>query len=366
MSLSNPRTFFVTDPRWTAAAGATVTAFTAIFVALARTSSSTATFWRCGLALPLLIVLMIRERRNSGSAAQWSLLRSSAVAGLFLGVDMVLWAESISSVGAGVATVVVNVQVIIVPLLAFVISREPIPARYWPVPPVLLCGIALASGAGLGDSGGNGRPLFGAITGLLAGAAYAAYLVVLRRCWQSSGVGWTVTTTSTAAAMLVALAAGVVRGDLSFAPSSRSLVWLALLAMISQVLGWWLVGRGLSRLAAHLGAILLLIQPIAAMLLGVVLLGERPTWAQLAGSAVVLVSVVLVARTRETAPLRVSEPFDSACVLNSVGELRGIVVEEAGKLATDIPEAGDEGLCHEVQNAGVVEAGQGVAQVRPA
>ncbi|GAB1334018.1 hypothetical protein ACE1SV_06080 [Streptomyces sp. E-15] len=51
------------------------------------------------------------------------------------------------------------------------------------------------------------------------------------------------------------------------------------------MVGWLLVATASPRLASHVGAVLLLLTP-----LGAVVLGERPTALQLAGCALILVS----------------------------------------------------------------------------
>ena len=66
--------------------------------------------------------------------------------GALLGVDMTLWAESVRSVGAGVSTVVVNVQVVILPLLAFLVLGERVRRTFVLAVPVMLVGVALAGG----------------------------------------------------------------------------------------------------------------------------------------------------------------------------------------------------------------------------
>ena len=57
------------------------------------------------------------------------------------------------------------------------------------------------------------------------------------------------------------------------------------------MLGWLLVAGATGRLASEVGAILLLLTPVGAVLLGYLVLGERPTVLQLVGCVLVLVSV---------------------------------------------------------------------------
>ncbi|MFP5022395.1 DMT family transporter [Pseudonocardia phyllosphaerae] len=285
------------DARLQAAAGAVTIAMTGPLVAISGVSSTTATVFRCAFALPMLgVMLMLRRRRvvvRDAPAARrrmaWHLL-----AGCFLGADMVLWTESIHSVGAGVSTVLVNIQVVVVPLIGLLAFGDRIPLRFGVVAPVLLAGVALAGG--VVDTGAAGSsPLYGTVTGVLAGVAYAAYLVLLRRSGSAGDrvmglVGINV------AAGVTGLVAGLTTGTFDPAPEPRALAWLVLLAVTGQILGWLLIGNGLARLTPSAGSTILLIQPVAAVVMGVVLLGERPSAVQLVGCAVVLLAVGVVAR----------------------------------------------------------------------
>src|SRR5690606_10128849 len=111
----------------------------------------------------------------------WRRLLVDVTAGGPLGVDLLLWGRCIEHVGAGIASVLVNVQVVIVPLLALLAYRERPPRRFVVVVPVMLLGVGLAAGAvgAVGQLRGSAA-LWGAVLGTAAGAAYAGYLFLLR------------------------------------------------------------------------------------------------------------------------------------------------------------------------------------------
>jgi drug/metabolite transporter (DMT)-like permease len=94
-------------------------------------------------------------------------------------------------------------------------------------------------------------------------------------------------------ATLACLAYGLASGALDLAPPVESLAWLAVLALTSQVLGWLLISISLPALPAALASVLLLVQPVGAVLLGMVILDEVPTALQFAGVAVVLAGVLV-------------------------------------------------------------------------
>ncbi|MFC6936536.1 EamA family transporter [Actinomadura yumaensis] len=103
------------DPRLLAVLGAAFISVSAIFVSLSGAAAGTAAFFRCALALPVLLPLALLERRRTAPRRRTG---ADLLAGALLGGDLVLWGASIAAVGAGVATVLVNVQVVVLPLLA--------------------------------------------------------------------------------------------------------------------------------------------------------------------------------------------------------------------------------------------------------
>lgn len=253
-------------------------------------SPATATFYRCALALPGLSALAAREVRRYGLPT----LRSGAVhsgGGILLGIDFALRSRSIELIGAGIATVVVSVQVVVAPLLAWLVHRTVVPSPFLSALPVLVAGITLASGA-LTDVG-NTHLLIGAGLAVIAGAAYAGYIFVAGHDGPAAQPVSRVFI-STAAAGVSGTIAGTIWGAVDFTPGWESMVWLLVLALVGQVLGWILIGRALPHLASEVGATLLLMQPVLAVLLGIVLIYERPTPAQLLGCVIVVAGVGLV------------------------------------------------------------------------
>ena len=87
------------------------------------TSPGTASFFRCVLALPLLAPLALAERATGGRISPvqtaWA-----ATAGALFAADALLWTQAIYEVGVGLSAVLVNTQVVMVPLLAVVIDRR--------------------------------------------------------------------------------------------------------------------------------------------------------------------------------------------------------------------------------------------------
>jgi drug/metabolite transporter (DMT)-like permease len=281
-----------------AAAGALVIAFSAILVRLAEVSPSTAAVFRCAYALPLLGLLAYRERQLYGPRPARE-RQIALVAGVFFAADLTFWHHSIGQVGAGLATVLANVQVVLVGVIAWLALGERPDRRRALAVPVVLLGVVLISGA-IGSNAYGKNPGLGAVFGLATAVAYAVFILLLRRAGadarRPAGPLFDATLSSTVAAAI----AGIVVGDIDFLPGLEAQAWLVTLALTSQVLGWLLISVSLPRLPALLTAITLTLQPVGSVILGVILLSEKPSAVQLAGVAVVIGGIVLATAGRRT------------------------------------------------------------------
>ena len=287
-----------------AAAGALVIAFSAILVRLADVAPSTAAVFRCVWALPVLAVLGALERRRYGQRTRrerWIAL----AAGLFFAADLTFWHHSIGAVGAGLATVLANVQVVLVGLIAWAVLGERPDRRSSLAVPVVLFGVVLISGAvGAGAYGDD--PLLGTVYGLLTAVAYAFFLLLLRRAGADPRRPAGPLFDATLSGAVASAIGGLAVGDVDFMPGLESQAWLITLGLTSQVLGWLLISVSLPRLPALLTSITLTMQPVGSVLLGMVLLAETPSAVQLAGVLVVICGIVLAtAQSRPAAePVR--------------------------------------------------------------
>src|SRR5581483_10696935 len=116
------------SPISTALLGAVTIAFSAILFRLSHVSPSTGSFYRCAWAVPPLVLLAYLEDRRYGPRPLRSRLLA-AVAGVFFAFDLVLWGRAIDDVGAGLATVLGNLQVVLVGPVAWIVLRERLSAR---------------------------------------------------------------------------------------------------------------------------------------------------------------------------------------------------------------------------------------------
>jgi drug/metabolite transporter (DMT)-like permease len=281
--------------------GAVAIAFSSILVRLSHASPETAAIFRCLFALPILGVLAALEDRRFGSRS-WAERRILVLAGVFFAADLILWHHSIEDVGAGLATVLANIQVVLVPLVAWAVLAEKPGGRVLAALPIALFGVVLISG--VLQHGAYGRdPGRGAVFGLAAGVAYVGFLLLLRRGGSDLRRVAGPLFDATATATVVCVVVGLIVGDADLTPGWPGVGWLIVLALTSQVLGWLLITTSLPRLPAAMTSLMLAVQPIGTLALAALILGESPSGLQLVGVAVVLAALLVASRPPSRARL---------------------------------------------------------------
>lgn len=284
------------QPRLTALLGAMCIAFSGIFFRYSGVSPSTATVFRCLYALPLLALLAYRETRTHGPRTGRSHLVAIA-AGVFFASDLTLYHHGVQFVGAGLGTVIPNLQVVIVAIVGWLLLGEHPDRRTWIALPIAVAGALLISG--LLERGAYGaNPPLGVVFGLGAGASYAGYLLVIRQGNRDARRPFGTLFDASATTVAIAALAGLVVGDLDLVPRWPAHGWLLALALTSQVAGYGLINLSLPRLPAVLTSVLLLAQPIATLVFSALLLGEDPSALQLTGVTFILGGVILAAGRR--------------------------------------------------------------------
>jgi drug/metabolite transporter (DMT)-like permease len=327
-------------PIATATAGAVCISSSAVLMRLADTSASITAFGRCAFALPVLGALVIYERRRGAPRLPARSRWLARLAGVFLAGDLIVWSHAIDAIGAGLGTVVTNLQVLIISLIAWLVLGERPRRSLVLASPVMLAGLALVGGLVGGRSRAYGTdPALGVWYGVAVAFLYAIYILMLRSAASAGAASAgaasagaasprtaggprtpaggprtavaSVLFEATLGAAATAAVLGLLLHDDRLGPAWPALGWLALLALTSQVIGWLLITVSMPRLPAGMIGTLLLVQPTGSLALSYVVLGERPSPTQLLGVALVLAGVVVAvgrgARSAEQADAGLAE-----------------------------------------------------------
>ena len=257
----------------------------------ADVSPSTGTVFRAVFGLPLLALVALAEHRRNGPLPARA-VRYAALAGVLFAGDLLFWHHAIEAVGAGLATVLGNLQVIIVGVVAWLVFGERPSRNILLALPLVLIGVVLISGVvGAGAYGAD--PALGVVLGVLTAICYSGYLLLIRVGGRDPRRPAGPVAIATVVLAIAASGAGVAVGDLDPVPPLASLAWLAVLGVTSQSIGYLCISIALPRLPAVVTSIILLVQPVTTVGLSMVLLGERPSVFQLVGVALVIGGIAL-------------------------------------------------------------------------
>ena len=269
--------------------GAVIISFSAIMFELSGTDPVTATVFRMGYAVPLLWVLRSRQRHLDVRPLRDHLIGFAA--GLFLAMDIIVWQSSMAHIGAGLATLIANSQVVIVALTAWALLGERPSRNVLIAIPIVVLGLALITGLGSAETFGS-RPVLGVAMSVGAAFLYSAFLMLWRlsnrRLVPSAGPLLDAVAAAAFVALVYSVATGT--GDLAFAWPTHA--WLLGLAIGPQVVGWLLIGRAMPRLPSAYTSFIILLQPTLTLLWGRLILDETPSILQYSGVAVVLAGIV--------------------------------------------------------------------------
>lgn len=276
-------------------AGGVAIGFSPIFVRLSELGPIATGFHRLFLALPLLWLWMRFAQRRAPKIAPVEWLPIALPGVLFAG-DILFWHWSITYTTVANATLLANFAPVVVTLGAWLYLRETITGAF-------LLGMALAiAGAALLVSSSvslGGRYVFGDMLGLITACFFGSYMIVVARL-RGRIEASTLMFYSSAVTSALLLAATLIAGESLLPHSLNGWAALSALAWVSQAMGQGLIAYALGHLPASFSALVILIEPLTAAVLGWAWLGEALTVMQALGGVIVLAGIMVARRACAT------------------------------------------------------------------
>lgn len=192
---------------------------------------------------------------------------------------------------AGVAALIVQLEVPFLVILGAVLLGERPEARQWVGIVVAFAGVALIAN----PSTFNGSLV--AVALVVGGAlSWALGQIMIRRMKDISGLTVTAWTAVFAAPQLFVMSALFERGQVEAVQNAEPIVWLAVayLGIVMTALGYFLWNTLIRRHDVGRVAPFLLLLPLYASLGGVLFLDERPTLSSLVGGVIILAGVGII------------------------------------------------------------------------
>jgi drug/metabolite transporter (DMT)-like permease len=230
--------------------------------------------------------------RGEQLPARRDLLPIAAYGALWLGVYSVSLNAAERHVDAGTAAMLVNLGPILIALLAGLVLHEGVPRRLFAGMAIAFAGCVLI---GVGTTGSSSNAGLGVALCLVAALAYAV-AVIVQKTVLARVTPFQVTWLGCAAATIACLPfAPTLVSDVGDA-STSALLWTVYLGAVPTALGFATWSFALGRTSAgRMGSLTYLIPPIA-IVLGWLILSERPAWLAVAGGGICLVGVAIARR----------------------------------------------------------------------
>jgi drug/metabolite transporter, DME family len=256
-----------------------------------------------GAAL-LVLIAVVTGRARLGAADR----RLVFVSGVFVAVYQASFFAAVADTGVAVGTVVaLGSAPAFTGLFARALTGERLVPRWYAATGLACVGVCLLTLGG-GDGGQVSAP--GMALALAAGAGYAGYAVAGKRLLDQGGTpeGVMAAVFATGALTLSPLLFIVPAGPLL---TTEGLALAAYLGALPTALAYILFARGLERLGPSETSTLTLAEPVTAMALGFAVLSERPGPVALAGAALVLAGLALLALPSKRRALVPARPVEA-------------------------------------------------------
>ncbi len=250
--------------------------------------------WRSVAAVATLAAVVVLRGQL---AACLALVRAHPVRIVGMGVlttaFQLLFFVAVLAVGVSIATVVALGSAPVLLLLLHSAQRRRVPSgAQLATVSTGVAGLLLVSLVG-GDGGGS-DPALGIVAALASGAAFALSADVGSSVSQGHDAVPVATGTMVVAAMIMVPAGvtvGLVREDALVPSDAATWAGLAYLGVVTMALAYVLLFAGLRTTGSGSAAVATLLEPVTAVVIAVLLLGETLTLAGVAGSLLILAAI---------------------------------------------------------------------------
>lgn len=280
--------------------GASLLSFTSVFVEIANTGPTVTAFYR--MLFGGVILLGIAVVRGDRLWFGYKSLAIPLLCAFFFSLDLFFWHRSIDFVGPGLATILGNMQVFFVALIAVWFLKERLSWQLMVAIPLAVLGLFLVVRTGWGQQ--EGMVKLGVFYGLLTALSYALYILTLRRSQsEHQKLRYSLFANMAWISLMAAVLLGV---TVLIEPESHFRIpdlqtWGALLGLgiMGQVIGWVLISKGLPQVDASVGGLALLLQPAMAFMWDILFFDRPTTGLEYVGAVIVLAAIYMGSTGRE-------------------------------------------------------------------
>ncbi len=247
-------------------------------------------FWR--LAISGIIFTMLARVAGQSLPKSRKAIIYGLLSGVFLGLDLALWHESIYAVGPGISTLLNSLQIFFLAAIGFLYFSE----RQSILQIISLC-LAMSGVAMIGspEFAHNSAATWGFITGIISGAMLAASMTFIRKTHDTEPTPIFVLMQLVSIGGVLAMIVPMLILDKGhIMPTSWSEVfWILTYGTVMQCLAWGLIAYSIPKLSLALTGLLLLTEPVAALIIDYTWLDKPINTLQWSGAILTLLAIYL-------------------------------------------------------------------------
>lgn len=219
-------------------------------------------------------------------------VRYALISGAALGFDLALWHESIYAVGPGISTLLNSLQIFFLTAIGFFFFNERLGRIQTAGLLLAVCGVAMIAAP---ESGSNAKAAWGFVSGMVSGAMLALSMVFVRKTQQTEAAPLfpVMMLVSAGGVLALTLPALVFDWGRLYPETPRDILLVLVYGVVMQCFAWGLIAYAIPLLSLSLTGLLLLSEPVAALLIDCFLLGKPIAAVQWCGAALTLFSIYL-------------------------------------------------------------------------
>ena len=220
-----------------------------------------------------------------------------SVAALALVLDLVAWNQGILSIGPGLSTVLGNLEVVFLCIIGWLLFNEKHSSLLFKMICVIAAGVGMLIFPYFFSV--SSQATWGICLAIGSSFFYSIYLTILKDISINNPklnaicmLNWI--------CLLGAFILGVfiyLHPSLSFTiPTTKSFYFILINAVLSQIIGWWLITAGIKYVKLSISGVVLLLQPALTFMFDAILFGKNTQPIQIVGCLVLLGAVAATIR----------------------------------------------------------------------
>ena len=247
-------------------------------------------FWRLLIASGIFGLLMKLYRKplpKQPKALFWVI-----ASGVFLAFDLAFWHESIYAVGPGISTLLNSLQIFFLAFIGWLFFQEQQSKLQLVSLLIATVGVILIASPELQN---NIEASYGIFIGLLSGACLAASMASIRQAHSIEPISifplmWLISISGASALILPAL---IFNADSLYPTTLTDISLILIYGVVMQCIAWGMIAYTIPLLSLGLTGLLLLSEPVAALVIDAFLLHKPINAWQWIGAFITLVAIYL-------------------------------------------------------------------------